>query len=235
MRHPFLGVNVLTILQRDEAVLIVWADNLDHIIPLCRDFEEKLVQYVWKGRPQGLVSRSSSDTALALATGGGLKPAGISRHGRAISLASPGGYVGSSGSAGGHGPMSGFLSSPVTPRTPATLVGDMGDISSLSDSEKIKSAYLTPYDAEVKSRFYALGYDAEKGDEYMRPLPLSREQSKQEKLAKAKGKKELKLLESNKIPERKMRLFAPVYGGSAAGLSIFFVSKGVRKFFLSII
>ncbi|KAH8116831.1 glycosyl transferase family group 2-domain-containing protein [Phellopilus nigrolimitatus] len=36
---------------RDERVLIVWADNLDYIIPVCRDFEEKLIKLVWRARP----------------------------------------------------------------------------------------------------------------------------------------------------------------------------------------
>lgn len=35
---------------RDEAVLVLWSDNLDNIIPLCRDFEEKLIKLVWRQR-----------------------------------------------------------------------------------------------------------------------------------------------------------------------------------------
>ncbi|KAG0701465.1 glycosyl transferase family group 2-domain-containing protein [Suillus ampliporus] len=35
---------------RDECVLILWSDNLDNIIPLCRDFEEKLIKLVWRQR-----------------------------------------------------------------------------------------------------------------------------------------------------------------------------------------
>lgn len=34
--------------QRDERVLVVWSDNLDTVIPLCRDFEESLIKLVWK-------------------------------------------------------------------------------------------------------------------------------------------------------------------------------------------
>lgn len=37
-------------LQRDERVMVVWSDNLDSIIPLCRDFEAKLMKLVWKAR-----------------------------------------------------------------------------------------------------------------------------------------------------------------------------------------
>ncbi|KAJ3724459.1 glycosyl transferase family group 2-domain-containing protein [Lentinula raphanica] len=33
---------------RDERVLIVWSDDLDNILPLCTDFESKLIQLVWR-------------------------------------------------------------------------------------------------------------------------------------------------------------------------------------------
>src|SRR6266404_2239545 len=35
------------LVQRDERVLIVWSENLDTIVPLCRDFEDKLIKLVW--------------------------------------------------------------------------------------------------------------------------------------------------------------------------------------------
>jgi hypothetical protein len=36
--------------QRDERVLVVWSENLDNIIPLCRDFEDNLIKLVWARR-----------------------------------------------------------------------------------------------------------------------------------------------------------------------------------------
>lgn len=36
---------------RDERVLIVWADELDRIVPLCAEFEEKIMKLVWRSRP----------------------------------------------------------------------------------------------------------------------------------------------------------------------------------------
>ncbi|EIM84964.1 uncharacterized protein STEHIDRAFT_140454 [Stereum hirsutum FP-91666 SS1] len=35
---------------RDERVLVVWSDNLDTIIPLCLEFEEKLIKVAWAQR-----------------------------------------------------------------------------------------------------------------------------------------------------------------------------------------
>ncbi|KAF9005040.1 glycosyl transferase family group 2-domain-containing protein [Cyathus striatus] len=44
---------------RDERVLVVWSDNLDQIVPLCSEFEEKLMKLVWR-------SRSSAPTASVI-------------------------------------------------------------------------------------------------------------------------------------------------------------------------
>jgi hypothetical protein len=32
-------------------VLVVWSHELDGILPLCHDFEEKLIKLVWRSRP----------------------------------------------------------------------------------------------------------------------------------------------------------------------------------------
>ncbi|TFK51375.1 hypothetical protein OE88DRAFT_1629543 [Heliocybe sulcata] len=36
---------------RDERVLVMWSDSLDSIIPLCQEFESKLIKLVWRNRP----------------------------------------------------------------------------------------------------------------------------------------------------------------------------------------
>ncbi|KIM44070.1 hypothetical protein M413DRAFT_443129 [Hebeloma cylindrosporum] len=41
---------------RDERVLVVWSDDLDHIVPLCTEFEEKMMKLVWKTRHHGPTS-----------------------------------------------------------------------------------------------------------------------------------------------------------------------------------
>ncbi|KAF9039188.1 glycosyl transferase family group 2-domain-containing protein [Panaeolus papilionaceus] len=35
---------------RDEHVLIVWSDDVDQIVPLCREFDEKMMKLVWRSR-----------------------------------------------------------------------------------------------------------------------------------------------------------------------------------------
>jgi hypothetical protein len=60
--------------QRDEGTLIIWDEDLDNIIELSKDFEEKMMKYIWrtKSKPASLVpgtptpSRPSSDQASSV-------------------------------------------------------------------------------------------------------------------------------------------------------------------------
>lgn len=49
--------------QRDERVLVVWAYNLDDIIPACADFENKLIKLVWSQR---IISDSDAPSIVAI-------------------------------------------------------------------------------------------------------------------------------------------------------------------------
>ncbi|EMD36045.1 hypothetical protein CERSUDRAFT_115957 [Gelatoporia subvermispora B] len=55
---------------RDERVLVVWSYNLDNIVPICTDFEEKLIELIWKRRTtlalpsSGVPSTTASDVHL---------------------------------------------------------------------------------------------------------------------------------------------------------------------------
>ncbi|KIP04001.1 hypothetical protein PHLGIDRAFT_94051 [Phlebiopsis gigantea 11061_1 CR5-6] len=51
---------------RDERVLVVWAYNLDDIIPHCRDFEDKLIKLVWNRR-SAVLGLPTSSASLAAA------------------------------------------------------------------------------------------------------------------------------------------------------------------------
>lgn len=59
-------------MQRDERVMVVWTDDFDTIIPLAREFEEKLIKLVWKNRlafsapnsAQQSIAATSSDVGL---------------------------------------------------------------------------------------------------------------------------------------------------------------------------
>ncbi|KAJ8457048.1 hypothetical protein ONZ45_g18470 [Pleurotus djamor] len=53
---------------RDERVLVVWSDDLDNIIPLCADFDDKLIKLVWRSRPMAQSSSSSAVTSVSPST-----------------------------------------------------------------------------------------------------------------------------------------------------------------------
>lgn len=51
--EPFNDISLhlrLHLSKRDERVLIVWSDDLDKILSLCNDFENKLMKLVWRSR-----------------------------------------------------------------------------------------------------------------------------------------------------------------------------------------
>ncbi|KAH0580446.1 hypothetical protein H2248_001947 [Termitomyces sp. 'cryptogamus'] len=53
---------------RDERVLIVWSDDLDHIVPLCSEFEEKIMQLVWRSRTNPSSILTSTPTSASPST-----------------------------------------------------------------------------------------------------------------------------------------------------------------------
>ncbi|KAF8443806.1 glycosyl transferase family group 2-domain-containing protein [Boletus edulis BED1] len=53
---------------RDERVLVVWSDSLDTIIPIARDFEDRLIRLLWRNRPiltSSMISTPSAPTSLS--------------------------------------------------------------------------------------------------------------------------------------------------------------------------
>ncbi|KAF8191309.1 glycosyl transferase family group 2-domain-containing protein [Pholiota molesta] len=55
---------------RDERVMVIWAEALDRIVPLCQDVEERLIKLLWRARPAGTSLLSASTTASAPASVG---------------------------------------------------------------------------------------------------------------------------------------------------------------------
>ncbi|KDQ52886.1 hypothetical protein JAAARDRAFT_39833 [Jaapia argillacea MUCL 33604] len=54
---------------RDERVLIIWSDSLDTIIPICKDFEERLIKLLWRSRPTAVSASSHPGSAAASVSG----------------------------------------------------------------------------------------------------------------------------------------------------------------------
>ncbi|KAK2464534.1 hypothetical protein APHAL10511_003441 [Amanita phalloides] len=49
---------------RNERALVLWSYSLEQIIPLYKEFEEKLIKHIWRTRPIG-ISQATSSTSIA--------------------------------------------------------------------------------------------------------------------------------------------------------------------------
>lgn len=50
-------------MQRDDFSIVLWSYHLEHIIPLCKDFEDKLIKHIWRTRD---IARKPLSTATSL-------------------------------------------------------------------------------------------------------------------------------------------------------------------------
>ncbi|KAI5123019.1 hypothetical protein M0805_007640 [Coniferiporia weirii] len=167
---------------RDERVLVIWSDNLDSIIPVCRDFEDKLIKLVWRARPP-LSSNASAITA------GSLGSLGLS-----LSLA----------------PSSQNLTG---------AVNEKAEASSTNTSEVVvDEKAVAEQRAQAKKGFNWFGWRTTKSKKGL-TAPSRGSGGRTEKLGDA---------EADGPEPRPIRLFAPIYGGCGAALSIFFVGSGTN-------
>lgn len=60
--HPLLTLGIS--LQRDENAVVLWSYALEGIIPLCREFEEKLIKHIWRTRAIGRKQTPSLASSL---------------------------------------------------------------------------------------------------------------------------------------------------------------------------
>ncbi|KAL5522229.1 hypothetical protein ACEPAF_2086 [Sanghuangporus sanghuang] len=158
---------------RDERVLIVWADNLDHIIPIVRDFEDKLIKLVWRAR-QTMPSSASAITA---------------------------------GSLGTLSPSSAPSQQNLNEKPRSGSEADSEEQERLTQ-ERVKAA------AEAKRGSSWFGWRTTKG---------------KRGLTSGDRTEKLDIESGNDTPEpRPIRLFAPVYGGLGAGMSLFFIGSGLN-------
>ncbi|KAI0916116.1 hypothetical protein AcW1_010030 [Taiwanofungus camphoratus] len=189
---------------RDERVLVVWSDSIDTIIPICRDFEERLIKLLWRSRPSGVFGASSHPTTSSS------HPASVNGSISGHSLT----HINSRLSAPALGrsrQSSAFPPAPGTPGPPGTPRG-MGRLSSeiLAPGEDVeKGANVAEGDAgTAKTKTTRTWYGRKK------TVVVADD-------ASAFG-------DDDGEPEaRPAKLYAPVYNGLAAGLSVFFIGNGI--------
>lgn len=158
-------------------MLLVWSDNLDTIIPTCRDFEDKLIKLVWRARPP----LSSSASALT---------------------------------AGSLGSMSTALQSSASASASAQ---------NISSQEKLSPGQRAGDAAPAEDADAPAKTDAPKKRSFLFGWRVTGSAAKAG--AKKTGEKDV---EAWKPEPRPLRLFAPIYGGLGAGLSVFFIGSGLN-------
>ncbi|KAJ7678776.1 glycosyl transferase family group 2-domain-containing protein [Mycena rosella] len=154
---------------RDERVLIVWSDDLDHIVPLCSDFEEKLVKFVWR-------ARTNAGSSSVLTAGSDILSVAPSPTASDVTLADE----------------------------PRSAMASAAAAAAAADKDASQS---TETKKENWSWSWKLG--------------------KKAKATPSDAEKQAPSSSSSSRTARPMRLFAPLYSGLAAALSVFFVASGL--------
>jgi hypothetical protein len=82
--------------------MVIWSESLDRIVPLCQDFEDRLIKLLWRSRP-GVAAANTATASASNAT----SVAGSHCHGapggNGSAIGEAEGSVEHSGSLGGHG------------------------------------------------------------------------------------------------------------------------------------
>lgn len=153
-------------------MLVVWADNLDNIIPICRDFEDKLIKLVWRVRPP-LSSSASAMTAGSIGTA-------------------------------------------ISPSSASPSTQNLKERSeSFNDNEKPEVFTLKK---------------SQRGFSWFSWRSTKQKKGLTQPTMGSGGRTERTDLEAgdDEPDPRPIRLFAPIYGGLGAGMSLFFIGSGVN-------
>ncbi|PPR00631.1 hypothetical protein CVT24_005477 [Panaeolus cyanescens] len=193
---------------RDERVMVIWSEVLDRIIPLCQDFEERLIKLLWRGRPTAATS-ASSWTALSTSQAGSINDHSSTEGalmGRLSAVGSPNTPL--VGTPGSRAPsVRGAMS--VTKRGP---YGEQGR--EYDDEEYEKKESVSVHSLHEPTRY--------KRTWYGKKIPIV--STKEEK----EGDLDIESGRAREEGERPVMYWAPMCNGIAAGGAIIFVGNGIR-------
>jgi hypothetical protein len=218
---------------RDERVMLIWSESLDRIIPLCQEFEEKLIKLLWRSRPPlntssassihfhaGVGAESSGNGSLLGSPGSGSVEAlpGVNGNGNSNS------GNGVLGRRNGSSSLALNLLHSSNNTSPSVLKGPYGEQGRVFDElevdEKGKDQVASNGQSHDQKLEHDHGNDKTRGG-YKRTwygkkvfVPPSLKQGDD--------------LEGYGEEKRPIRLYAPLYNGLAAGIAVVFVGNGVR-------
>lgn len=182
---------------RDERVLIVWSDDLDAIIPACRDLEDRLIKLLWRSRPAPVPGTPLAPSSYAGSVASGhIGNMHLARTGSALGASAPG----SSETGAGAGLLEEQHGGSQIGSVRARRVGAgaMGDLEKGMDEED-----------EEDEKELAAGAEGAGGRRWL----CCGKRGKQSPAARRRK-------ERARVEERSVRIIAPIYNGIAAGLAI---------------
>ncbi|KAI0763980.1 glycosyl transferase family group 2-domain-containing protein [Trametes elegans] len=195
---------------RDERVLVVWSDTIDTIIPICQDFEERLIKLLWRSRPGGFPgSHPTSTNSHPASVSGSVSGHSLQQINTRLSQSH---LRRSSVLPGAPGTPGAAQSVPGTPR--GVFIGSGGVLGMSAED----LALGEEKEAEVKEVSAPRTRTKRTWWGGKRTIPVSETESAVDAYAD---------VEAGPEPRRPM-LLAPIYNGLAAGLSIFFIGNGVN-------
>ncbi|KAF8908094.1 glycosyl transferase family group 2-domain-containing protein [Gymnopilus junonius] len=201
---------------RDERVMVIWSESLDRIVPLCQDFEERLIKLLWRSRPTQPSSSYHGTGTSASAAGS------VNDHSSAEALGPNGSNTNGSlgGRAPGSRPPSMFRGA--TGSIVKGLYGEQGREYDPEDPVRITPTENGSGEKELK--------DSAEGSEGSRVHSQRYKRTWYGKKVLVPDVRGVEDLESFGGEQRRpIRLYAPLYSGLAAGLSLFFVGNGFKQ------
>ncbi|PPQ75054.1 hypothetical protein CVT26_012056 [Gymnopilus dilepis] len=202
---------------RDERVMVIWSESLDRIVPLCQDFEERLIKLLWRSRPQQHASSYHGTSASAAGS--------VNDHSSAEALGPNGGFGAGSMGMGARTPGS---------RPPSMFRGGAGSIRKGLYGEQGRE-YDPDEPAALGLSSTEKGLDEKASSSAEDPTRVHRQRYKRTWYGKkvlvpvqerAGGIEDLEAFGGEE--RRPIRLYAPLYSGLAAGLALFFIGNGVK-------
>ena len=178
--------------------MVIWSESLDRIIPLCQEFEERLIKLLWRSRPL-INSSSASSTQGAVGVGSSAGHGNESLLGCPVSgsvEALPGPNVNRKRNSNGNSTLM------------KGLYGEQGREFDESEKEedKVISGHLNNNDEKLEDVERNNTTRAYKRTWYGKKVLLP--PSKQDDLERYREEK------------RPIRLYAPMYNGLAAGIAL---------------
>jgi len=193
--------------------MVIWSESLDRIVPICQDFEERLIKLLWRNRP---TAGAPSSTASNGGAGGASASASLNDH----SSAEAGNGLMMGTGAGPRFSRAGMGSRPES-RVGGVVRGMYGEQGREYDDDVDEKTPTTstganggkaedPHDPRAGGKGYKRTW-------YGRKVPIPYTAPDLEGLAYG-----------NPDGKRPVRLYAPLYNGLAAGIALVFIGNAAK-------